>query len=218
MFSIGLHHYFTKKIKKPTIEELVFANLSTSILDNIRGLLFSYISEDFLTVIQKIRIVYETYIIFQFLIKYRELIEPFFDHIKIIENKIFKDLPDYNEEIFINDMSNDFLSWTKKIIPNRNNRNLGFLAKELGIDKDMSFIYKLSSNFIHTNAYSIFNKTAIDRNYIRSYLPFMSDIMIRQIVTYLKAINKKDYESELISVLLNGLENIFFVEILNDSK
>jgi len=215
MFCIGIHQYYGRKLKEPTNEELVFTNLCTSILDNTKGLLFSYMSEDFLTVIQKIRIIYESYVIFLYLNKHKQLVDPFLEHIRIIEHKIFKDLPGYDIENQINDSSNDFLSWTQMIIPDRTNRNLAFLAKDVGIDKDMSVIYKLSSNFIHTNAYSVFIKNTLDKNYIRTYLPFISDIMIRQTNVYINIVNKIDYQNEFISVLLGGLENILFSEIIN---
>jgi hypothetical protein len=216
MFCFGIHHYFAKKLNKPTDEELVFSNLTATMLENVKGVIFSYMSNDSLTVIQKIRIVYECYVIFLFINKHKELVKPFLDHTKIIEYKIFKDMPGY-ENKKTNELKdtyeNEFyenLGWTKNVIPEKVNRNLAYLAQDVGIDEQMSVTYKLSSNYIHTNAYSAFIKNAINQNYVRIYLPFVTDITTRQVNIFTKIVNKINYQNEMISILLNRLENILF--------
>jgi hypothetical protein len=212
MFCFSIYRFFSKKMKSPTEEELVFSNLTATMLENVKGIIFSYMTNDSLTVIQKIRIVYECYVIFLFLNKHKELVNQFLDHIKIVEYKIFKDIPGYNHEQIIDDNNYEYFAWTKKVIPEKTNRNLAFLAKDVGIGDDMSLVYKLSSNYIHTNAYSAFIKKAMDKNYVRAYLPLVTDITIRQIDTYVKIVNKISYQNEMISILLNRLENILFPE------
>ena len=208
MFCFALHNYFIKKLNKPTNEELVFSNLTTSLLENIKGMIFSYMSNDFLTVIQKVRIIYECYVIFLFIDKHKELATPFLDHIKIIENRIFnnKSIYDDNEQLNKLKDDNEYLGWTKSIIAEKINRNLAYLAQDVGIDKEISLIYKLSSNYIHTNAYSAFIKNAINKDNIKIYLPFVTDMMIRQICVLLKNINKVNHQNEFINILLNRFQ------------
>jgi hypothetical protein len=157
-------------------------------------------------------------VIFLFINKHKELVKSFLDYTKIIEYKIFRDMPDYeNEEInkLKENYENEFyenLGWTKSIIKEKNNRTLAYLAQDVGIDERMGVIYKLSSNYIHTNAYSAFMKNDINQNYVRIYLPFVADITIRQINMFIKVANKIDRQNEMLSVLLNRLGNILFPE------
>jgi hypothetical protein len=53
MFCFGIHRYFAKKLNKPTNEKLVFSDLTATMLENVKGVIFSYMPSDSLTVIQK---------------------------------------------------------------------------------------------------------------------------------------------------------------------
>jgi hypothetical protein len=218
MFSFGIYRYFAKKINKlkNNEEKIVFSNITATMLDNVKGIVFSYLSGDTLTVIQKTRIVYECCIIFWFINNHKELVKPFLDHIKIIEHRIFKDMPGYeNDKIgalksSYDDEFYDYLGWTKNVISEKKNRNLEYMAKDIGIDGQMSLLYKLSSNYIHTNAYSSFIKNTLDPHYVRIYLPVVSDMLIRQMGMFVRIVNDVEYENELIGILLNRLEELLF--------
>jgi hypothetical protein len=222
MFSFGIHRYFAKKVNKQknNEEKIVFSNLTATMLDNVKGIVFSYLSGDTLTVIQKTRIVYECCVLFWFINKHKELVKPFLDHIKIVEHKIFKDMPGYeNKQVNILDTNydNDFyeyFGWTKNVIIEKKNRNLEYMAKDIGIDDQMSLLYKISSNFIHTNAYSAFIKNVLDPNYVRIYLPVISDMLIRQMAMFVRLINDGNHENEMIGILLNCLEEILFPDLV----
>jgi len=168
--------------------------------------------DDPLTVIQKIRIIYECYVVFLFLAKHKELATPFLEHIKIIENKIFKDITvlDDNEEFLKSKEGYEYFCWTKNIIKEKANRNLTYLAQDIGIEKEMSLIYKLSSNYIHTNAYSAFIKNAVNQNFVRDYLPFVASIMLRQLIIFVKNVNNIENQNEMINVLLGGIEKVLY--------
>ena len=148
MFSFEIHRYFAKKLNKPNKDEekIVFSNLTVTMLDNVKGIIFSYLSGDTLTVIQKIRIVYECFVLFAFINNHRELVKPFLDHIKIIKHKIFQDIPDYenNEidalKINYGDEFYDYFGWTKNVIYEKKNRNLAYIAKNIGIDDKMGLL------------------------------------------------------------------------------
>ena len=211
MFCFSIYRFFAKKIKNPTDEELVFSNLTVTSLENVKGLLLSYMSNDWLTVIQKVRIVYESYIIFLFINKHKELVIPFCEHIKNIEYKIFKDLPDFHD-VKPDEYTEDNFAWTKIIIPERTNRNLAFLANDVGMDDKFSILYKLSSNFIHINAYSAFFNKSLNRNYVSIYLPLITDFLVRQINYYVKIVSKTEYHNKFIGILLNKLVNLLFPE------
>jgi hypothetical protein len=200
-------------------------------IDNYQGLLCSYLSGDYVTVLQKSRIIYECYVVFLFIDKHHEnegdeLATAFLDHLEIIQNRIYKNIPikyEINKEK-IDDLKkkygNDFddnYGWTKSVIHEKGNRNIGFMASEVGMD-EMAFFYKLTSNFIHTNAFSINAKKLIDPKTIEAILPLTIDMLINQVAIYIEKVCDKKEEANFISVLLNGLEKTIFPDNMLDEK
>jgi hypothetical protein len=226
MFSFGIHRHFAKKLRKPDDdkEKIVFSNLTATMLENVKGIVFSYLSGDTLTVIQKLRIAYECCVIFWFINKHRELVEPFLEHIKIVEHKIFRDMPRYDnkktEELKLehDDDFSAYLGWTKNVIKEKGNRNLEYMAKDVGFENEMSLLYKLSSNYIHTNAYSAFIKDALDPNYVKIYLPLVSDMLINQISMFTRIVNDVKHENEMIGILLDQLMKTLFPDYTNTEE
>jgi hypothetical protein len=223
MLCNAIFHHYSNHIKNPSDEKRVLIKLTTTVIDNIFGCLTSYLSGDYLTVVQKLRIIYESYVIFLFVNKHKELVAPFLEHIRIIEKKIFQDDPEYmpdQPETSILDFEtdkNDNFCWAKSIIPERKDRHLESLANDVGIADKMSTFYKLSSNFIHTNAYTAFIKDRINQGYVSGYLPFISDILIRQLLTFIEAINPITYENQLFTILLHNFELQFFPDLFKDN-
>jgi len=218
----AIFNYYVNPIKKQSDEQKVLIKLTSTVIDNIIGGLTSYMSGDYLTVIQKFRIIYESYIIFLFINKHKELVPLFLDHIKIIEKKIFQDYSEYTPDQSVNSFfdfetdKNDIFCWAKSIIPERKDRHLETLAKDVGITNEMSIFYKLSSNFIHTNAYTAFIKDRINQNFVSIYLPFISSILIRQLLAFIEAVNPTTYENQLFTILLHGLEIQFFPDLFKN--
>jgi hypothetical protein len=222
MLCAAIFGYYADCVKKPSDEQKVIIKLTNTVIDNIIGCLTSYMSGDYLTVIQKLRIIYESYIIFLFINKHKELVSFFLEHIKIIENRIFQDFPDYTPEktegsvLDFEQDKNDIFCWAKSIIPDRKDRHLETLAKDVGIDDQLSVFYKLSSNFIHTNAYTAFTRSKITQSYVSDYLPLISTILIRQLLSFIEAVNPITYENQLFTVLLHGIEIQFFPDLFKD--
>jgi hypothetical protein len=223
MLCTAIFQYYVNPIKKHlSDEQRVLIKLANTVIDNISGAVTSFMSGDYITVIQKLRIIYECYVIFLFISKHKELVPFFLEHIKIIENKIFQDDPGYvpeKPETAIYDfeiVKNDIFCWAKSIIPERKDRHLETVAKDVGITDEMSVMYKLSSNFIHTNAYTAFIKDRITREYASGYLPIISTILIRQTLAFIEAANPTKWENQLFSILLHGLELQFFPYLFKD--
>jgi hypothetical protein len=216
-FCFALHHFFVRRNKDNSDIKKVLCTLSASMLENIRGFIYSYMMDDFLTVIQKVRIIYECYVIFLFIDGHKELAEPFLEHIETIKGKLFTDLSTGSviKQKNLN-LDNEYLGWTKTILSDKAKRKLSFLAEDVGIPKEMSLIYNLSSNFIHTNAYSAFMKSAISKDFLQTFLPFITDIMIRQTVKLLENINDVKYQNEFIAVLLNTFQN-YSIDLASDA-
>jgi hypothetical protein len=215
LLSGSIFNYIQSKKQNPTDEYVVFTNLTLNFLDNFKGFLFSYLSFDTLTGIQKMRILYESYVIFLFINKYKNLVKPFLDHVKIIENKIFRDMPGYKNEdveLLIQKYGYGFLEnygWTKDVITNASDRNLKYMATDVGLDL-LDPVYKLTSNFIHTNAFSALIKKLVTPDYLRNYIPIMTSILARQIFFYITSIGTDENEITILNLLLQGMEKTFF--------
>jgi len=222
MLCSAIFHHYVNTIKIPSDEQKVLIQLANTVIDNINGCLTSYMSGDYLTVIQKLRMIYESYVIFLFIKKHKELVPSFLEHIKIIENRIFQGFPEYipeQTECSILDFDhdkNDIFCWAKSIIPERKDRHLETLAKDVSIDEQMGVFYKLSSNFIHTNAYTVFIRYKITQRYASGYLPFISTILIRLLLAFIEEVNPITYENQLFTVLLHNLEIQFFPALFKD--
>ena len=217
------HNYFGRKQNTSAKEMAVLYNLTTSLLENTKGLLFSYMLNDHLTVIQKYRMVYECYVIFLFINSHIDLAVPFLENIKIIENKIYKDIENYSafKENNISKDDLDYFGWTKNAIPEKSDRNLHYMAKNVGMDDKIGFLYKLSSNFIHTNSYSAFRQKSFDKLFIQSFLPFVTDIMIRNVTMFLEKTDILDYQKTMLRYLLVCVYYVLFPELknsLNENK
>jgi hypothetical protein len=218
----AIYSFFSRKIKDSDKTKVVFANLTVSLLDNYKGFVFSFLSHDFLTVIQKTRIIYECYVIFLYIYKHSDLAEAFFDHMKIMEYKIFKEITGFDEkdnieiDKLISKYGKEFtetLGWTMEAIKDKDDRKLVTLANDVGMDEKISLMYKMTSSFIHTNAFSAFINNRNKINNIRGYLPFITDIVVRQTVRYVNKIclDKNDYE--FINLFLCSLKIELFPEL-----
>ena len=155
-----IYFYYKAKNKNKKDDEItVFSKLTLSLLDNYHGFLFSYLSGDLLTVMQKVRIIYEEFIIFRFIYKNKELSKPFLDHKEVIKYNITKDIlkdeiNDKEYSALITEYGEDFCDnygWTKNVIQNRNDRKLSYIANVLGVDENINTMYKITSNLIHTS-------------------------------------------------------------------
>jgi len=120
-------------------------------------------------------------------------------------------------ELLIKNYGNDFIKnygWTKDVIKNTSDRNLKYIASDVGLDS-LDQVYKVTSNFIHTNAYSAFLKNQITPNYVRQFIPIMSSILVRHIIFYVSNIYKNENEILILNFLLQGMEKALFPELLS---
>ena len=216
-FCMSIYNNYSLKIDKDNVNEIVCSKLSNNLMNNYQGLILSYLSGDFLTVIQKSRMIYENYVISLFISKNKQLSEAFLEHGKISEYKILENLNEYsNEETseiknilkkYGEGFSEDF-GWTKSVITEKKKRKLITLASYIGIDKNMEFIYKLSSNMIHTNSFSISLNSKKLSKIVDHILEISNDILISQIILYLNEIHINENEKQLLFlILLNKFKN-----------
>jgi hypothetical protein len=209
-----IYNYENTNIAKKDDEIAVFSGLTFSMLNNYQGLLFSYLSGDYLTAIQKIRIVYETYIIFRYINEHKELAKPFFDHKEIMKYSISRytmkeDETDENYIEIVNKYGEDFTAnygWTKDVIKNKSDRKLLYIANDLGAGDNLNMLYKITSNIIHTSSFSVFYEDKLDSVILKTFLPATIEMLIDQTIKYAEIMCKDKKESDFINIFVHGLK------------
>ena len=202
---IAIYKYLYKRTENVTSGKEVFFNLSCSLIDNLTGLLFSYMYNDFLTVLQKFRMVYECYVTIQFIDKHKdnhkEIIELFIKHIEYIEDRIL---------VKCKGKGNINYEWAKSVFPKaKNNIKLIMLAEDIGIDEKMDILYQLSTNYIHINPYSAFQKELLTKDFIKNFIPTITSFFLIQMYILVNnvSVDKKlnDFITQLFFELIKNI-------------
>jgi hypothetical protein len=115
---------------------------------------------------------------------------------KTIKNEI---LIKYGDD-FIDDYG-----WTKEIIKERNDRKLITMVKDLSLDK-LNVFYKLSSNFIHPNSFSVYSDSAVDKNYVSIFVNLSVDMLVNMINSYMYSINCEEKNRVILQNILVTLK------------
>lgn len=146
----------------PNDEEIYF-KLALNGLQQFRAITSLYISGCEYSIIPLFRSLYENLIIFLFIAKHPELKNDFLEHFNVEFHKIIEDSnlsTDESKQNFnstINSHLDGFetsYGWTAKAIPERKNRKLEFMAKEVGYES-FSPVYKLACSFVHSSCLAI---------------------------------------------------------------
>lgn len=134
------------------------------------------------SVISQFRSLYENYIVFRYLSKYRQLIKPFRDHFEITKIEMLKEsganLDEKTEELEKDLLKkywehfNDDYGWTNDVIKNRNEQKLVTMAKDLGLQDYYNPLYKISCKYVHPSAFSVAfnNSQQADDEFLKPFL------------------------------------------------
>ena len=219
----SIYSYFMKsgkEIEKPDDELEVLSKLTANLLQNYKGSMNSYLADDFLTVIQKNRILYECYVVFMFVKKYPELARDFIDYVDIIKYQIVKNEWKNNisgsetikkieslKKNYFEQKGNNYgnYGWTNKVIPNDINRKFEYMVNDLKLDEKLGSVYKISSDYVHSNPYSAFIQP--DRKMSICFIRISIDILVNQTSHFVERIcNNKTYNT-LINLLINPFKD-----------
>ena len=225
-----VHNYIISTIKENELnkEQKVFIKLASSLLNNYNGVVIAYISRDFLSVIQKTRMIYESHVVSLYLNKYPQLAEAFYDHFEVILYNMYKtsqkisdksdDLPHEKDNLikslqekYGDDYFEDY-GWTKEIIKDKYKRKLSTLAMDVNIDKGMDLIYRITSNVIHANAFSAFMNDQMIKDSSINSIPLNSYILIDEIIQLVKKMHNDEKESNFICEFLKYVVIKLFLE------
>jgi hypothetical protein len=219
----SVYLFFTKNIEKSNDELEVLSKLTAYLLNNFRGLLNSYFADDFLTVIQKNRVIYECYVISFFIKKHPELAKDFKDYKEILQYQLVRKEWKSNisekrkiekieelEKNWSEQKGDNFgnYSWTKKIIADKKNRNLEYIVSNLNLDEKLGSVYKLSSNYIHSNSFSTFKHP--DKKLSTVSMQISTDILVNQIIQFMGCVSVNKIHSTLINSIIYTFKNRCF--------
>jgi hypothetical protein len=205
--------YITSKQKNMDESCKTFTSISEIALQNYLALISLYLSGFDISVVSQMRVLYENYVVFYFLATHKNFIEPFIDHgelTKFVINEEYGDLShdeQMRKEELIKKYNAGFskpYSWAKTLFPEKNKIKINDLADCVNIT-GFDPIYKLASNFIHTNSYVLDYKDGINENYLSQISKCAIGTMVNMYSNLIMQTNYSDKEKNILDYILNGV-------------
>jgi hypothetical protein len=217
----SIYNYIISKYfeEKNTLKN-VLGNITNYSLELFTQIFSLYLANCTMGILSQIRILYENYIIFNYIGKHSELAECYLDHAilrkdifckeywrdqtKISEDEMNSILSKYDETF------DDDFGWTFKIIKERNKRKLITMVEDLDL-LDYSELYKVSSNYIHPSPFSVFH-TKIINGLVPKYIIHSIEMITNQIIHLMEYYNSDDKDKIIIRNVLYGLREDLYNE------
>jgi hypothetical protein len=215
------NYILSKYYKEDDMYKNVLSNIVHYSLVLFTQIFSLYLSNCPMGIISQTRILYENYIIFNYIGKYPELAQCYYDHAVYKKYILIKEYwgvnltkEEQNEMDTIknkyDDTFNDDFGWAFKTINERNRRKIITMAEDLNI-LDYKELYKVTSNYIHPSSFSVFH-TKIIKSLVPN-ITLMSIEMITNNIIYLLNYYKSDEKDKiLIRNVLYGLREDLYNE------
>jgi hypothetical protein len=168
--------------------------------------------------------IYESMVIYFFIKNHPELSQGFLDHEHILRCRILeanksqvlleKHIDKRNSLIAKYGTSfNDTYGWASSAFIPGTKVNIEKMA-EMMLFPDFSLFYRISSNFIHPNSYSILSTEIIDRNYVIKTMIQSIQILINVISSFIEDMNCCLDKDRVIlqNILINLFNNYYNAE------
>jgi hypothetical protein len=214
------NYLISKYYKEEDIYKRVLGNIANYSLDLFVQIFSLYLSKRTMGILSQIRILYENYVIFNYIGRHPELAQCYYDHavykkyvlLKEYWKKISQKEQDEMDEIenkydktFIDDYG-----WTFKVISGRNKRKVVTMAEELEL-LDYTELYKVSSNYIHPSSFSIFHTKIID-GLAPKYILTSIEMITNNVINLMKYYNAEEKDQILLRNVLYGLREDLYDE------
>ena len=221
MISTSTYNYIISKYyKEENIYKKVLGNIANYSLNIFTQIYSLYLSGCTMGILSQIRILYENYTIFNYIGKYSELAQCYFDHAVYKKYKLFKEYwgkltQDEENEMNLyrkkyDDTFIDDFGWTFKIINERNKRKIITMAEDLQL-LDYTELYKVSSNYIHPSSFSVFH-TKIINGLVPKYILSSIEMITNNVMHLLKYYEANEKDKILIRNVLYGLREDLYGE------
>jgi hypothetical protein len=221
LVTVSTYNYIMSEYyKEEDIYRKVLGNIAHYSLELFTQIFSLYLSGCTMGIISQIRILYENYVIFNYIGKHSELAQCYFDHAVykkyILTKEYWKNLTPKEQgemeaikqkydETFIDDFG-----WAFKTIKDRNKRKIVTMAEELGL-LDYTELYKISSNYIHPSSFSVFHTKIID-GLVPKYILTSIEMITNNVMHLMKYYNSAEKIQILIRNVMYGLREDLYGE------
>jgi hypothetical protein len=214
LIASSIYNYIiTKYFVEKDIYKNVLGNIARYSFEIFIQMFSLYLSGCTMGILSQIRILYENYVIFNYIGKHSELAQCYYDHAvykkyvlakeywKTLEGKEQNEMNSL-EKKYDNTFIDDF-GWTYKAIKERNKRRIITMAEELNL-LDYTELYKISSNYIHPSSFSVFH-TKIINGLLPKYILTSIEMITNNVIKLMNYYNCEEKEKILIRNVLYGL-------------
>ena len=218
---ISIYDYILRKYYKENQFNFVISNLLKYSIKIYQDILSFILTESVDGILSRIRTIYETWIIQEFIIKNKQLAENFREHKRIIALKLSEEIEKKSTKKtkkIISDLikkyGNDFaqeFGWTASVIKNIKKRNPQGLANYLNLDtiNSYNYIYKIACQFVHTTSFGIFSDEESKIEMIDTFNITVAEIIINMFIKFMDElqVNYKE-KAILLSILFGVIEEV----------
>lgn len=193
--AVSIYNYSARKSrnkKNSQIAEHVSVQLQND-LNQYKSILLLAMNGCFNSVIVEYRSLYESFVIGQYLVLNPDLVPVYKDHLQFLRYHLTQlvgnSTPEWDKihDAYLSKYGQEFAEnygWTKDKIPNKKDRKIGTLAKECDLEDSFTVLYKFSSSYVHSSAFSVSTRT--DLSQIKVFFEAAMHIIEAEINDYLR--------------------------------
>ena len=188
----AVYNYVAEKSKRKSVSKLS-DHISIQLQNDLRqfkGILLLAINGCLNSVITEYRPMYESFVIGQYLVLHPDLVPIYKEHSQFLRYHLTRlvgnSTPEWDKihDDYLNKYGNEFAEnygWTKSKIPNKKDRKIGTLAKECDLEDSFTVLYKYSSSYVHSSAFSV--STRPDLNSIKIFFQATMYFILQEILS-----------------------------------
>lgn len=191
----AIYNYTARKSKgkkNSQIAEHVSVQLQND-LNQYKSILLLAMNGCFNSVIVEYRSLYESFVIGQYLVQNPDLVPVYKDHLQFLSYHLTQlvgnSTPEWDKihDDYLNKYGQEFAEnygWTKSKILNKKDRKIGTLAKECNLENSFTVLYKYSTSYVHSSAFSVSTRT--DLSQIKVFFHAAMHFIESEITDYLR--------------------------------
>jgi hypothetical protein len=218
---ISIYDFILRKYYKENQYNYVISNLLKYAIKIYQDILSFIQTKSVDGILSRIRTIYETWVIQEFIVKNQELASNFLEHKRIVAIKLNeemrKKLNKKEQKIktdllkkFGADFANEY-GWVSSVIKNARKRNPQGLVNYLNLDSinSFSYIYKIACQFVHTTSLGIFSNEDENVEMIDVFNHTASQIIVNMFIKFMEElqVNNKD-KNILLAILIGTIEEV----------
>jgi hypothetical protein len=214
---ISTYDYILRKYYKEDQYLYVISNLMKHSIEIYQDVLSSILTKSFDGILARIRAIYETWVIQEFIMRNKQLAINFREHKKIIALRLGEEmgrkLTKKEEKMKIelqkkygDDFINEF-GWLSSIIGNIKKRNIQGIVNYLNLDsiKSFNYIYKITCQFVHTTSVSIFSEKEENIEMIETFYIKAVEMIIYIFINFMDELSVKEKDKIVLMTLFVGI-------------